>query len=223
MSRVGQARAKGWYNPATCTAQQMGDTHRQAARRVDHERVAGRHMVAGDLRPRNKVGACVEMHRSDGMNISVRSHESVGSVISCSKRMAKNAQSLPTRPSCRVSDSCNATLSHSRSRGLLEYGSGKDKRYAYCRLSAQPPPAHHDHPQQLATQIPLMHVRARTPAAGQVVDVTCERLIVGKSQRLPNPDRQWRHAVFRMTHNSDRSCELFLVLTDIHAWAHNPG
>src|SRR6266508_785516 len=86
----------------------MGDTHRHAARRVDHARVADRRMVARDLRPRNKLGPRVEMHRSDGMNTSVRSRDSLGSVISCLKRMAKNAQSLPTRPSCRVSVSRNA-------------------------------------------------------------------------------------------------------------------
>src|SRR5215207_3168390 len=103
MSRVGQTRAKGWNNPATCTAQQMSETHRQAAPRADHERVAGRRMVAGYLRPRNKVGSPFEIHRSDGMNTSVRLRESVGSLISCYKRMVKNAQSLPTRPSCRVS------------------------------------------------------------------------------------------------------------------------
>ena len=98
MSRVDQARAKGWYDPATCTAQQMGETHRQAARRVDHERIAGRRMVAGDQRPRNKVGVCVSTHRSDGMNTAVRSHESVSSVISCSKRMAKSEQSFLPDP-----------------------------------------------------------------------------------------------------------------------------
>ena len=89
---------------AICTTQQMGDTHRHAARRVDQERVDDRRMVARDLRPRNKLGPRVEMHRSDGMNTSVWSRESVGNVISCSKRMVKNAPSLPARPSCRVSD-----------------------------------------------------------------------------------------------------------------------
>jgi hypothetical protein len=110
MSRVGQAKAKGWYNPAIRTTQQLGETDRHPARRVDYECVADRRMVAKDLRPRNKLGSHVEMHRLDATNTLVQLCESVGDVIGSSKRMESNAQSLHTRPSCRVSDSRNATL-----------------------------------------------------------------------------------------------------------------
>jgi hypothetical protein len=61
----------------------------------------GERTTAPNLKPLS--GPC-----SDRMNTSVWSRESVGNVISCSKRMVENAQSLPTKPSCRVSDSCNA-------------------------------------------------------------------------------------------------------------------
>jgi hypothetical protein len=56
--------AMGWYNESIRTNQQIGETYRHAARRVNHERVADRRMVARDLRPRNKV-CCVTCVHDD--------------------------------------------------------------------------------------------------------------------------------------------------------------